>query len=64
MFFISSTNFRKLAGIIEQDSGLFMASLDVESLFTNVPLEETINNSCGSLFGNEDKIKNFSRNDL
>ena len=29
--------------VIEQDSGLFMASLDVQSLFTNIPLEETIN---------------------
>ena len=62
MFYISSANFRKLAGIIEQDSGLFMASLDVEPLFTNISLQEAINNSCGSLFGNEAKIKNFSRN--
>ena len=29
--------------ICEQDAGLFMASLDVDSLFTNVTLEETIN---------------------
>ena len=29
--------------ICKQDAGLFMASLDVDSLFTNVPLEETIN---------------------
>ena len=26
--------------VIDQDSGLFMASLDVESLSTNIPLEE------------------------
>ena len=50
--------------VIEQDSGLFMASLDVKSLFTNVPLEETINISCDSLFGNEAKINNFGRNDF
>ena len=50
--------------VIEQDSGLFMASLDVESLFTNIPLEETINISCDSLFGSEAKINNFSRNDF
>ena len=41
-----------------------MASLDVESLFTNIPLEETINISCDSLFGNEAKINNFNRNDF
>ena len=40
-----------------------MASLDVESIFTDIPLEETINISCDSLFGNEAKINNFSRND-
>ena len=39
-----------------------MASLDVESLFTNIPLEETINISCDSLFSNEAKIYNFNRN--
>ena len=50
--------------VIEQDSGLFMASFDVESLFTNIPLEETINISCDSLFGNEAEINNFSRNDF
>ena len=50
--------------VIEQDSGLFMASLVVESLFTNIPLEETVNISCDSLFGNVAKINNFSRNDF
>ena len=30
--------------IITYDSSLYMASLDVESLFTNIPLNETINN--------------------
>ena len=39
--------------VIEQDSGLFMASSDVESLSTNIPLEETINISCNFLFGKE-----------
>ena len=34
--------------VIEQDSGLLMASLNVESFFTNIPLEKTINISCNS----------------
>ena len=42
----------------------YLASLDVESLFTNISLEETINISCDSLFGDETKINNFSRNDF
>ena len=41
-----------------------MASLDLEYLFTNIPLEETINISCDSLFRNEGKINNFNRNDF
>ena len=36
--------------VCEQDAGLFMASLDVDSLFTNVPLEETINTCVNELF--------------
>ena len=37
----NSFEFAKI--ICEQDTGLLMASLVVDSLFTNVPLEETIN---------------------
>ena len=36
--------------IVEQDSSLYMCSLDVESLFTNLPLDETINISCNNVF--------------
>ena len=32
--------------ITDQDPGLFMASLDIESLFTNIILEETISLCC------------------
>ena len=35
--------------VIEQDSGLFM------TLFTNIPLKETVKISCDFLFGNEEK---------
>ena len=41
-----------------------MASSDLESLFNNIPLEETVNISCDSLFGNETEINNYSRNDF
>ena len=50
--------------VIEQVSGLFTASLDVESLFTNIHMEETINISCNTLFANKAKINYFSRNDF
>ena len=42
--------------IADQDPGLFMVSLDVESLFTNIPLEETISMCCDSLFSNDAKV--------
>ena len=35
--------------ITRYDSSLYMASLDVESLFTNIPLNETINNCVSDL---------------
>ena len=50
--------------IVDQDAGLFMASLDVESLFTNILLEETISVCCDSLFSNNSKVNNINRNDF
>ena len=47
----------KFAKIIcEQDTGLFMTSLDVDSLCTNVPLEETINICVNELFKSNSSI--------
>ena len=43
--------------IADQDPGLFMASLDVDSFFTNIPLEETISVCFDSLFSNDAKVK-------
>ena len=44
--------------ILPQDSDLYMTSLDVESLFTNVPVEETIQIILNKVFTNEDTIFN------
>ena len=41
--------------IVEQDSEFFMGSLDVDSLFTNIPLEETIDICTNTLFENTEK---------
>ena len=43
--------------IVEQDSELFMGSLDVDSLFTNIPLEETIDICTNKLFENTEKVE-------
>ena len=41
-----------------------MASLDVQSLFTKIPLEETITVCCDSLLTNDCKVYNFIRIDF
>ena len=39
-----------------------MVSLDVESLFTNIPLEETIKICSDSLYKNQELLCNISKN--
>ena len=41
--------------IVEQDSEFLMRSLDIDSLFTNIPLEETIDICTNTLFENMKK---------
>ena len=50
--------------ICEQNSEYFMASLDVEPLFTNIPLEETIKICCDSLYKNQELLSNINKNQL
>ena len=40
--------------ICKQDPNLYMASLDVDSLFTNIPLDETINICIDSLYKDDE----------
>ena len=46
------------------DSSLYMASLDVESLFTNIPLNETINNCVSDLHNKNLYNGKLSKKDL
>ena len=41
-----------------------MASFDVTSLFTNIPLDETIKIIAGQLFSNSNSFKGFSRDEF
>ena len=41
---------------MEQDSEFFMGSVDVDSLFTNIPLEEAIDICTDTLFENVEKV--------
>ena len=42
----------------------FMTSLDIESLFTNIPLDEVIDISINDLFSDTDTIHNLDKNNL
>ena len=50
--------------ICEQDPSLSMGSLDIDSLFTNIPLDETIDICINQLFANADTVEGFTRSEL
>ena len=47
-----------------KDHRLFMASLDVESLFTNIPLNETIDIVTQRVYGDKQKVDGLSKDDF
>ena len=59
--YISKDSFEFAKIVREQNPEFFMASFDIDSLFTNVPLDETIEISVKKLFGRKKKYKGFSR---
>ena len=59
--FVSKDSFEFARVIRNQNPDLFMASFDIDSLFTNVPLDETIDISIKKLFGRKKKYEGFSR---
>ena len=50
--------------IVHKDSKRFMGSLDVDSLLSNIPLEENINICTNLLYNNEDVIKRINKSDF
>ena len=50
--------------IVELDSRLYMCSLDVESLFTNLPLDETINICCNNVFRSSALVNGLDKVDF
>ena len=50
--------------ICEQDPTLSLGSLDVDSLFTNIPLNETIDICVNQLFENIDTVEGFTKSEL
>ena len=62
--FTVKNSFDFVEEVVNYDHNLYMASLDVESLFTNIPLEETIMNYVNDLFSNNFYGGKLSRKDL
>ena len=50
--------------IVDQQHDLFMGSLDVDSLFTNIPLEETIEICTNELFKESETVEGLSKTDF
>ena len=50
--------------VVNYEHNLYMASLDGELLFTNIPLAETIKNCVNDLFSNNVYCGKLSRKDL
>ena len=47
--------------MVEQDSEFFMRSLDLDSIFTNIPLEETIDICPNTFFKNMEIVEGLSK---
>ena len=60
--FTIKSSFEFFKEICGQNPEYFMASLDVDSLFTNIPLEETIKICCDLLYKNQEFLSNISKN--
>ena len=56
--------FHFVSMIDNKDHSLFMASLDVDSLFTNIPLDETIEILTNKIYAGVDSVKGLSRSDF
>ena len=50
--------------IVEQDSNFYMGSVDVDSLFTNIPLEEAINICTESIYDQNDSIEGLNKSEF
>ena len=50
--------------IIEQDSSIVISSLDVDSLFTNIPHDETINICTNAVYSEQDVIQGITKEEF
>ena len=50
--------------VLKQDPSLIMGSLDVDALFTNIPLDETIDICISELYKNDDLVKKLDKKEM
>ena len=50
--------------VVDQQHDLFMGSLDIDSLFTNIPLEETIEICTNELFKESETVEGLSKTEF
>ena len=62
--FTVKVSFAFSEGIVHQDGKLFMSSLDVDSLFTNIPLKQIINICTNLLHNNVDVIEGIKKSEF
>ena len=58
---VTKDSFTFAANIREQNHEHFMTSFDIDSLFTNIPLDETIDIAVNKLFGRKRKFRGFTK---
>ena len=59
--YVCKDSFEFAKNVREQNPNLFMASFDIDALFTNLPLDETIEICVKKRFGRKKKYSGFSR---
>ena len=59
-----SFSFHFAEEIVDQQHDLFMGSLDIDSLFTNIPLEETIEICTNELFKESEIVEGLSKTEF
>ena len=62
--FTVKDSFRFAEEIVDQQHDLFMGNLDVDSLFTNIPLEETIEICTNELFKESETVEGLSKTEF
>ena len=62
--FTVKDSFSFVEEIVEQDSSFYMGSLDVDSLFTNIPLEEIVNICTESIYDQNDIVEGLNKSEF